>query len=146
MARIDKDITVSAPLEQVFAYIKEPGNWPEFWPNVMEVEDIKTLPNGGYSAKYQYKMAGMRFSGTGEHTEFVPNQWIVIETGGGVKSAITLTFRSIEARETRLTLTIEYKIPVPLLGKLAEAVILKMNEQEAELMMSNIRARFLGSQ
>ena len=42
-----------------------------------------------------------------------------------------------------MTLTIEYKVPIPLLGKLAEFVVLKMNDQEADLVMVNPQARFL---
>jgi hypothetical protein len=61
-----------------------------------------------------------------------------------LQGKITCTFRSDE-NITRVTLTIEYKVPVPLLGKLAEAIIVKMNDQEADLIMVNIRARFLRS-
>jgi hypothetical protein len=87
-------------------------------------------------------MAGMRFKGTGEYIEFIPNQWMVIQTKGGIQSTITCTFRSIEAK-TRITLTIDYRVPVLLLGKLAEFVVLKINEHEAELVMVNLQARFL---
>jgi hypothetical protein len=32
-------------------------------------------------------------------------------------------------------------VPIPLLGKLAEAVIVKMNEREAELVLANLKVR-----
>ena len=87
-------------------------------------------------------MAGMRFEGTGECVDIVPNQHFVVETKGGVTSTITWTFRSREDI-TRVTLTIEYKVPIPLLGKLAEAIIVMMNEQEGDLIMDNLKARFM---
>lgn len=142
MARIDKEIIVNAPVERVFSYISEPGNWLEFWSALVDISDIQPLSKGGYKAKYEYKMAGMRFKGTGEHTEFVPNHWIVVQTKGGIQSTITITVRATEGK-TRVTLTLEYDIPVPLLGKLAEFVILKMNDHEADLVMLNLQARFL---
>ena len=145
MARIDREITVSAPLENVFSYISDPGNWPEFWPSLIEIKEIESLPNGGYRASYEYKMAGMRFEGIGEHSRFAPNSWLVIETRGGIRSIITWTFRSRQPDETRLTLTVEYSIPIPLLGKLAEAVVLKMNEQEADLVLANLKTRFISN-
>jgi hypothetical protein len=46
---------------------------------------------------------------------------------------------------TRVTLTIEYKVPIPLLGKLAEAIIVRMNDQEGDLIMVNLGARFMMS-
>lgn len=142
MARVEKEVTVVAPIEQVCTYISEPANVPEFWPSVLEIKNVKPLPNGGYSGQWLYKMAGVTFEGRGTYTEVVPNQWLVIETRGGIKSRITWTFRS-RGEVTRITLTIEYIIPIPLLGKLAEAIIARMNDQEADLVMANLRARFM---
>ena len=142
MARIEKEVKVNAPVEKVFSYLSEPYNLLEFWPSLIEIKDIQTLSSGGYSARWVYKMAGMRFEGTGEYTQIIPNQWIIIETTGGVSSTITWTFRSLP-KGTRVHLTIEYRVPIPLLGKLAEAVIVMMNEQEGDLMMANLRARFI---
>lgn len=142
MAKVEKEVTVKAPIEEVFRYISEPSNLPEFWPSLMEIKDVQSLPNGGYTARWVYKMLGMRFEGEGEYTKITPNHWIVIETKGGISSTITWTFRSKEDT-TRVTLTIEYKVPVPLLGKLAEAIIVKMNDQEGDLMMAHLRTRFM---
>ncbi|MFC1941352.1 SRPBCC family protein [Chloroflexota bacterium] len=142
MARIDKEVTVNAPIEKIFNYISEPSNLPEFWPSLMEIKNVQSLPNGGYSAQWVYKMAGMRFKGAGEYTKIVPNQYFVIEVKGGIRSTITWTFRS-RRDITRVTLTIEYKVPIPLLGKLAEAIIVKMNDQEGDLIMANLQARFM---
>lgn len=142
MAGIDKEVTVNAPIEKVFEYVSYPVNMLEFWPGLVEVKDVNTLPNGGYSVGWVYKMAGIRFEGEAEYTKMVSPHYFTIEIKGGIKSLITWTFRSIEGR-TRVTLTIEYNIPIPLLGKLAEAIIVKMNESEAKLMMIHIQTRFL---
>lgn len=142
MASIDREIIVNSTLEKVFSYVSNPNNWPELWPSLMAVKDVNTLSNGGFSAAYEYKMMGMRFKGTGVCTDYVPNQWMVIDTKGGIHSRITLTFRSIEDR-TRVTITIEYTVPVPLLGKLTEYLVLKMNEQEANLVLNNLQLRFM---
>jgi uncharacterized membrane protein len=146
LIRIDKEVTVSTSLERVFNYVSNPENWPEVWPSLMKLKNARELENGGYAADYEYKMAGMRFKGTGEFTEHIPNKWIVVRTRGGIKSTITITFRSVRkngGEKTRVTLTIEYEVPIPLLGKLAEYIILKMNEQEADLVVVNLQARFL---
>ncbi len=142
MPKIEKQVWVKAPIEKIFGYINEPSNLPEFWPSVMEIQDVQSLPNGGYSGRWVYKMLGMRFEGTGEYTQIVPNRFFVIETKGGIKSTIAWAVRSWE-NKTRVTLTIEYKVPIPLLGKLAEAIIVKMNEHEGDLIMANLQARFM---
>ncbi len=142
MAKIENKAIVNAPIEKIFGHIYELSNWLEFWPSLMELRDVKPLPNGGYSARWVYKMAGMLFRGAGEYTSVVPNQLLVIETKGGVISTITWAFRSWGNR-TRVFLTIEYTIPIPLLGKLAEVIVAKMNEKEAELMLHNLQVRFI---
>ena len=142
MAIIGEAVTINAPVEKIFNYISKPNNLPEFWPSLVEVTDVQSLPTGRYKARYVYKMAGVSFKGTGEYTEIVPNKSIVIVTKGGINSVLTWTFRS-KADRTRVTLTIDYKIPIPLLGKLAEPLVEKMNEQELTLMLANLRARFV---
>jgi uncharacterized protein YndB with AHSA1/START domain len=142
MITIGNAVTINAPVEKIFNYISIPNNLPEFWPSLIEITDVQSLPKGGYKARYVYKMVGISFQGTGEYTEIVPNKSLVIVTKGGISSVLTWAFRS-QANRTRVTLTINYEIPVSLLGKLAEAVVKKMNENELTLMLENIRTRFI---
>ena len=142
MVKAAKTITINAPVEKVFGYIDEPTNLPEIWPSLVKVTNIQSLPSGGYSARWKYKMAGKLFEGTAEYTEIVPNKSVVIRTTGGIKAVLTCKLRT-RANRTRVTITVEYSIPVPLLGKLAEAIVAKMNEQEMVLVTSNLRARFM---
>jgi len=141
MITIGESVTINVPVEKIFNYISIPNNLPAFWPSLMEVTDVQALPKGGYKTRYVYKMVGINFKGTGEYTEIVPNKSLVIVTKGGISSVLTWAFRS-QANRTSVTLTVNYEIPVPLLSKLAEAVIKKMNENELTLMLENIRTRF----
>jgi uncharacterized membrane protein len=142
MIQVDKEVTVNTSIETIFDYINTPSNLPEFWPSLMEIKDIKLLPNGGYSDRWVYKMLGMLFKGTAECTQIFPHQLITWETKGSIKSTIMWTFRPW-GRKTRVTLRVKYKIPIPLLGKWAEGIIVRMNEQEGDAMMAYLRARFL---
>jgi len=140
MAKTVKSITINAPVEKVFDYISEPTNLPEIWPSLVEVKDVQKLPSGGTRNRWVYKMAGIRLEGTSEETEYVPNQRIVSKTKGGVESTQTWMFQP-EAGGTKVTLEVEYTVPIPVLGKLAEAIIVKMNEHEGELILANLKAR-----
>jgi len=140
MAKVEKTITINAPVEKVFGYVNEPTNLPEIWPSMVEAKDVQRLPNGGNSFGWVYKMAGMRFEGTSEDTEVVANQRVVSKSKGGIESTITWTFQP-EASGTKVTFEAEYTVPIPLLGKLAEAFIVKQNEHEAELLLANLKTR-----
>jgi hypothetical protein len=82
----------------------------------------------------------MRFEGTTEVTEYVANQRVVVKDKGGIEATRTSTFQP-EAGGTRYTAVVEYTVPIPLLGKLAEAFILKQNEHEADVFLANLKAR-----
>ena len=138
MATVKSSITINAPVEKVFEYTT-PENLPEVWPSLVEVKNVKELPDGGYSWDWVYKMAGMNFNGSSEHVEYVDNERTVAQSTG-IDSTITWTYESVGSGTKMTTLT-EYKIPVPLLGKVAEAFVVKMNENESNTILANLKAR-----
>ena len=140
MATIKKEITINAPVDEVFKYLSMPTNITEIWPSFVEAKDVKRLPNGGSCFNYAYKMAGVRFKGASEDIEFIPNQRVVNKSKGGIEAIQTYTYKS-EGKGTKLTWEIEYKVPIPLLGKLAEAIIVRMNDREAELVLANLKEK-----
>jgi uncharacterized membrane protein len=140
MAKITKSVTINAPVEKVFAFISEPTNLPEIWPSMVEVKDVQPSPAGGYNFDWVYKMAGVRFNGASETTESVTNQCIVTKSTKGIESKFVWTFETKDSG-TKLTVETEYSVPVPLLGKLAEAFIVKQNEHEADVLLANLKAR-----
>ena len=127
-------------MEKVFGYIDEATNLPEIWPSLVQVTDVQRLPNGGHSDRFVYKMAGIRLEGTAEDVEYVPNQRIVTKTTGGAESTQTWLFEP-EAGRTKVTFKVEYTVPIPVLGKIAEAVIIRMNDREGDLTLANLKAR-----
>jgi uncharacterized protein YndB with AHSA1/START domain len=140
MARIKKTITINAPVEEVFGYVEEPANVPEYWPSVIEVKDVEPLPNGGTKYRWVYKMAGVRFEGSSEAIEYIPNQRTVTDNKGGVPGTITWTYEP-EDGGTKVTFEAEYTVNVPLLRRLAESFLVKVNEQEAETVLANVKAK-----
>ena len=140
MTTVDKEIIIQAPLEKIFNFVIKPSNLPQIWPSLIEIKDEQSLPNGRYSAKWAYKMAGIPLRGTSEVTDIIPNCWFTSKTWGAINSTITWTFRAKDCK-TRVTITTDYQIPVRGLNRLAEPVVVKMNEQEANLMLTNLRVK-----
>ena len=141
MAKVEKAITIDAPVEKVFDYLVEVTNLPEIWPSMAEVKDVERLPNGASNFGWVYKMAGVRFEGTTETIEFIPNQRTVTKNKSGIEGTITFTFQPEAGGGAKITFEAEYTVPIPLLGKLAEAVIIKQNESEAEELLTNLKAK-----
>jgi uncharacterized membrane protein len=139
VATLVKSIIINAPVEKVFAYMEEPTNMPEIWPSMVEVRNVKNLGGGRKSYDWTYKMAGMKLDGSSEDLELVPNQRVVTVGKGGIESKFTWTNTKVQGG-TEVTTQVEYKVPVPVLGKLAENLIIKQNDREADTLLANLKA------
>jgi uncharacterized protein YndB with AHSA1/START domain len=138
MAKVTKSIFINAPVEKVFEYHTNPNNNTEYWPSMVEVKNIEDHPTGGKKFNWVYKMAGVRFEGSTIPIEYIPNKRLVIQTKGGIESTFVYNYEP-EGEGTRLSMEVDYKVPVPVLGKLAESFILKTNEREADTVLANIK-------
>lgn len=143
MAKIEKSILINAPVEKVFEFMSKPENLPEIWPSLQEVRNVQPLPNGGYCYDWSYKMAGLRFDGKAEWIEFVKNQRIVDKNESSIPSTFVWSYRA-DNGGARVTVNVDYTIPSAALGKLAEPIIHRMNEHEAEIVLANLKARMEG--
>jgi len=101
-------------------------------------DPMETIRGVGQNFKWKYKMAGVLIEGESTVTELVPNKRMGFQTKGAVASDWLLV---VDAKDggTEVELNIEYTIPVPVLGKVAEKLVLKRNEREADLAMENIK-------
>jgi hypothetical protein len=131
-------------MKRVFDFVIKPSNLTQIWPSLIEIHDEQLLLNGGYSAKWVYKMAGIYLEGTARCTDVLPNRWFSINIKGTVDSTITWTFRPKDDK-TRVTITIEFSNPLPLAGWLTKIVITKMRKHETNLVLANLQARLEGS-
>jgi uncharacterized membrane protein len=139
MKRLEKDVSINAPIDKVFNYISDPTTAPEMMKSMLEVKDVDVKEGGvGTTFHWVYKMAGMKFSGESVCTEYVANKKLVLQSKGGIKSTWYWTLEPKEGGTT-VTLVVEYDVPVPVLGKLAEAMVLKQNTKEADQSMANLK-------
>jgi len=139
MATITTSINISAPVEKVFAYLTDPLSTPEWLVGATEVTDV-TGSGVGQHYHWKYNMLGVPLRGETTVSEHVPNERRVTNSKGGATSTWMLTFAPHEGG-TKLDLELDYTIPVPVLGKLAEQLVLKRNQREADMSMQNIKER-----
>ena len=137
MAKVERSITVNTRVEKVYSYLRYPENQLEWLPSVTDIQDVHGY-GVGQRFRWSYKMMGLSLNGVGEVIEDIPNQRCVIKTTGGILSTWTWTFEP-EAGGTHLNLVVEYTIPVPVLGKVGEWLVLRQNEREADLAMANLK-------
>ena len=137
MAKVERNITINAPVEKVFSYITDPNNQLEWLPSVTDIRDI-TGQGKGQKFGFTYKMMGITFKGESEAMEVIPNERIVEKSSGDIVSTWTWTFKS-EVGGTNINLVVEFNIPVPVLGKFAERMVINQSEREADHATANLR-------
>lgn len=142
MAKSESSIVIDAPVEEVFAFANDPKNLLDYWVGVIEVKDVKRLPNGGSNFKLVQKLAGVRLEGTSEAVEFVPNERAVFKTyDPSGETTITAKYERVEGNKTRLSGSIEYPIPTRMLGKMSETFYQQFFRHTGELTLESLKAR-----
>jgi ribosome-associated toxin RatA of RatAB toxin-antitoxin module len=140
MLKLSRKVIVPAPPEKVFNLIDDTASIPKLWRNVTNIRNLQRIPNGGHSFEFDYMMASFKISGSSTDLDHSRPNRIVTYTTGGVHSKLSWTFLPYAGgKETDLHLDVEYDVPIPLLGKLSEMVIAKINEGDITHMLNYIK-------
>lgn len=139
MPKFHKEVTIEAPVEEIFNYLDSPKNFPEVWPSFYEVKDIETLPAGGHRCTYTYNLAGRPARGSMETFKHVTNKAIVEKTKGDVESTYAFMFEGKNGT-TKVLLDADYETTT--FDKEFEPFFTRWNEFEADAFMQNLKARF----
>jgi uncharacterized membrane protein len=140
MKQVKKTIRINAPASRVYEHLTRPANLVEIWPNMVEVTNVKRAPDGANSFDWVYKMVGVRFHGHCDTVRADQNRSIELENKIGIKSHFRFTFAGRDDT-TDLTLDADYEVPIPLIGKVAEKFLVKLNERDMETLLANLKER-----
>ena len=140
MPILGKKIWIDAPVSRVFDYLDNPENLPDVWPSLLKVSNVVRSPNGGASFQWTYRMSGMEFDGSSSTTEHLRNHRCVVKSQTGIESTTILTFQA-RAGGTDLRLEATFLVPLPLQGRVAEALLAQDGEAEVTLFLSNVKAK-----
>ena len=107
--KIEKTITIDAPVEEVFAYMTRPEHLPEYFVTMLTVKDVKHLPKGGDTFTYTAQMFGVPAEGKGECIDIALNERATLKLfGPGMEVTIPTKFERIASGKTRITSIAEY--------------------------------------
>jgi uncharacterized membrane protein len=123
MKRVEHSVVIQAPVDRVFAYASDYRKWPEWYEGVSEFIPTTQVTRGsGTRYAYKARMMGMWAAVETEIHDFVQDRgW----TGVGTKGVPHRTHWIFEplGTGTKFTHAVEYKVPVPLLGPLFDALL-----------------------
>jgi hypothetical protein len=106
MAQLQQSVDIARPLEEVFAFVANPGNDAQWGSNLLEVTQVSRGPLGvGARFRYKARFAGRQFELVREVTEYEPNRRQAVKTiSGPLRFGGVRTFEAIPGG-TRITLT-----------------------------------------
>jgi uncharacterized protein YndB with AHSA1/START domain len=137
MTVVRKEVVVHAPVERVFAYINEPTTLADWLPSMVGVQRV--IGTGlGQQYEWTYKMAGLLLRGQSTVVEMVPNRRAVHQSIGTIGSIWTYTLEPHEGG-TALAIEVEYTVPIPVLGRLAEKLAVRRDARDLEAALVNVK-------
>jgi uncharacterized protein YndB with AHSA1/START domain len=137
---INRDIWINKPVEDVFAYLDNPHNQPEFTPSLAKISDVERLDNGGTRSRFTYKMVGVPLEGTVEATAYEKPHHIKFSMDGSLSGSIEWRLEE-EAGGTRFYYTATYELPSKLIETAASPIIKAYNARELDATLQNLKDR-----
>lgn len=144
MAKIHRDVLVSADPERCFDFVADPSLAPLFISSLYSITPIEVDPRGvGNRWGFEYDMFGVPVRGESECIEYErPTKyiWRSIPDTSTIDTTFAYAFDSADGG-TRISMDVEYEVPDNVLGgKIADKLIIeRMNEHEADAAINNLK-------
>lgn len=137
MPTYENSILIEAPIGVVFAYVNEPATFPDWVNGMIEVRNV--IGSGeGLQYEWTFKMVGLLFRGQSVAVNYVQDECAAYQSIGMVESIWTNITEPHDGG-TKLTIKLEYAIPTPVLGKLAEQLTLRRNKRGLDASLLNAK-------
>ncbi|HEY3114690.1 MAG TPA: SRPBCC family protein [Gemmatimonadaceae bacterium] len=141
MSKVAQSIEVNSSPESVMDYIIDITNHPAFIGPLKSVTNIKgDVKKPGTTWDWVYSLAGVELAGKAETVRFVPGKEFVYKTTTGAKSTFTYRADAAGGKKTKLSLNVDYEVPVNALGKMKASVFEKLNDVEGKRVVENLKA------
>lgn len=137
MMTLRQSVLIDAPPDAVFAYVTDPAEMAEWIPPMVEVRNVVGAGEG-QQFEWTYKLAGLLFRGQSVVVEHVPGELCEFQGIGAISSNWTTRVGSDDGG-TKFEIEIEYDVPVPVPGRLAERVIVKRDNRNLDVALSNVK-------
>lgn len=133
------NLTINAPVEEVFKFAASPKNTPMFVPNLAENTGFSTEEtSAGQTWNWRFNMLGVDLTGTAETIAVEPNKRWNFKSSGGAESEWTYTYEP-DGDGTKVTIACEYEIPAGVLSKAKAPAVEAMNAKLAAAALDNLK-------
>jgi len=138
MLRIEASVVINRPVEEVFEFVTNPENDPQWRSGFLESKQTSEGPKGvGTTEQGVVQLLGRRIEWTAEATEYEPNKKVKDKVAAGPMSAEqSQTFEPVEGG-TRFTLVLEGETGG--FFRLAEPIVIRILQRDLEADVANLK-------
>jgi carbon monoxide dehydrogenase subunit G len=140
MAIVQRNVHIKASPQETMALLSDASRWPDWYPGMTEINIAAPFPEEGGKVVFKVKSAGISMSITETVLEYQPAKLQLLQMEGMLSGRARWEVIP-EGDGARLTTTFDYALPGGVLGKIADALIVKrMNAKSLEQGLQNFKA------
>jgi uncharacterized protein YndB with AHSA1/START domain len=140
MAIVQRTVDINAAPDETMALLSDASRWPGWYPGMTEIDIADPFPEEGGRVAFKVKSAGLSMAITETVLDYQPGKLQVLQMEGMLSGRARWELTP-KGDGTRLTTTFDYALPGGVLGRIADALIVKrMNAKSLEAGLQNFKA------
>ena len=140
MAIVQGNVQIKASPQDTMALLSDASRWPDWYPGMTKVDIAAPYPEAGGTVAFKVKSAGISMPIKETVLDYQPGKVQLLEMEGMLSGRARWELTP-EGDGTRLTTTFDYALPAGVLGKIADALIVKrLNGKSLEEALNNFKA------
>lgn len=131
MGKVSSSVLIKAPLDQVFKFISNGENAPQWHPSIISAVRVAGGLGVGSTVKYTAKVARMKFEWVTEAIEWIDNvRFKDVLVRGPFKKYVAIGEVQPVPEGAKFALSIEYELKIPLIGGLLDRLLIQKRIQK----------------
>ena len=140
MTIVKRSVHISASPQDTMTLLSDASRWPNWYPGMTSIDITPPFPEAGGQVAFRVKSAGLTLPVTETVVDYQPARLQVLEMEGMLRGRARWELASNGAG-TLLTTTFDYALPGGVIGKVADALLVKrLNAKSLEQGLQNFKA------
>ena len=140
MAIVQRSVEINASPQDTMALLSDANRWPDWYPGMTELSTVAPFPEEGGKVTFKVKSAGLSIPVTETVIDYQPSKLQLFQMEGMLSGRARWELTP-EGDGTRLTTTFDYALSGGVLGKIADALLVKrLNAKSLERGLDNFKA------
>jgi carbon monoxide dehydrogenase subunit G len=139
MTIVQRDVHINASPTETMELLSDASRWPDWYPGMTRIEISDPFPEKGGQVAFKVKSAGMSMSITETVLDYRPGELQLLQMDGMLSGRARWELAP-EGDRTHLTTTFDYDLPGGVLGRVADALVVRrLNGKSLEGALHNFK-------